>query len=85
MYDKEVNRLKCPEEMIILLHEFLDGEIDPGNKKILRNHLQSCRECEILFNELNKTIAFIKSTSTMEAPDYFTKNVMERLLKKRKR
>lgn len=74
----------CPEQIIELMHEYLDEEIDPENEVVLREHLQGCKECEILFNELEKSIAFVKSLSHMQAPADFTANVLARLPKEKK-
>ncbi|WHY67289.1 anti-sigma factor [Neobacillus sp. SuZ13] len=75
----------CPEQIIELMHEYLDEEITPEHERTLREHLQSCKDCEALFNELKKTIAFVKSVSYMQAPDDFTANVLARLPKEKKK
>jgi anti-sigma factor RsiW len=75
----------CPEQIIELMHEYLDDEITPEQERVLREHLQCCKECESLFNELKKTVAFVKSISTMQAPDNFTANVLSRLPKEKRR
>ncbi|WP_144555640.1 anti-sigma factor [Bacillus sp. X1(2014)] len=75
----------CPEQIIELMHEYLDEEITPEHERTLREHLQSCKDCESLFNELKKTIAFVKSVSYMQAPDDFTANVLARLPKEKKK
>ncbi|MDP4086116.1 MAG: anti-sigma factor [Bacillota bacterium] len=76
--------MSCPEEMIELIHEFLDGEIEPGKEIILRNHLQCCQDCENLFNELNTAIALMKGNSNIKVPEYFTEKVMAQLPKEKK-
>jgi anti-sigma factor RsiW len=75
----------CPEQIIELMHEYLDDEITPDQERILREHLQSCKECETIFNELKKTIAFVKSISHMQVPDDFTANVLSRLPKEKRK
>jgi anti-sigma factor RsiW len=75
----------CPEQIIELMHEYLDEEIEPEKERILRDHLQTCKECETIFNELKKTIAFVKSISHMQAPENFTANVLSRLPKEKKK
>ncbi|MFL6562694.1 MAG: zf-HC2 domain-containing protein [Bacillus sp. (in: firmicutes)] len=75
----------CPEQIIELMHEYLDDEITPDQERILREHLQSCKECEAVFNELKKTIAFVKSVSHMQAPDDFTAKVLSRLPKEKRK
>ncbi|MFK9095159.1 anti-sigma-W factor RsiW [Bacillus salipaludis] len=75
----------CPEQIIELMHEYLDEEIEPEKERILREHLQGCKECETIFNELKKSIAYVKSLSHMEAPVDFTANVLARLPKEKKK
>jgi anti-sigma factor RsiW len=65
------------------MHDYLDEERE--NEMLLREHLQGCKECETIFNELKKTIAFVKSTSNIKAPSNFTANVMARLPKEKKK
>jgi anti-sigma factor RsiW len=80
-----VKQLKCPEQIVDLIHDYLDDDLDREQEMILRAHLQNCKECEILFNELNKTIALVKSTANIKAPDHFTANVMAMLPREKKK
>ncbi|NRD77577.1 anti-sigma factor [Bacillus sp. BRMEA1] len=75
----------CPDHIIELMHEYLDEEIDLDNEQVLSEHLQHCKECEIIFYELKKTISFVKSISHMETPADFTANVLARLPKEKKK
>jgi anti-sigma factor RsiW len=77
--------LKCNDEIVDLMHEYLDEEIDSSNEMILREHLKGCKECETLFNEFKKTIAVVKGTSRMQAPPDFTAKVMASLPKEKKK
>lgn len=77
--------MKCPEEVVQLMHEFLDEDLEPEKEVILRSHLQTCKECENLFNELKKTIAFIKGTSSVYVSDDFTERLMAKLPKEKKK
>ncbi|MEH7181231.1 anti-sigma factor family protein [Neobacillus vireti] len=77
--------MKCEEEIVELMHEYLDEEIDPENEMILREHLKGCKDCETLFNEFKRTIAVVKGTSSIQAPPNFTANVMARLPKEKKK
>lgn len=77
--------MKCDEEIVELMHEYLDEEIDPKNEMILRDHLKSCKDCETLFNEYKRTIAVVKGTSRMQAPPDFTAKVMANLPKEKKK
>jgi anti-sigma factor RsiW len=75
----------CPEQIIELIHDYLDEELDQEKEKTFREHLKSCKECETIFNELKKTEAFVKSISNMQAPPNFTANVLARLPKEKKK
>jgi len=75
----------CPEQIIELMHDYLDEELDPEKERALRDHLKSCKECETIFNELKKTDAFVRGISHMQAPPDFTANVLARLPKEKKR
>ncbi|CAM3612168.1 anti-sigma factor family protein [Cytobacillus oceanisediminis] len=77
--------MKCPAEIILYMHEYLDEEISAEHEKELRVHLQSCEECQNHFHELKKTIALVQSTSHIQAPDNFTANVMAKLPKEKRK
>lgn len=77
--------LNCPEEIIEIMQEFLDEDIEMGKEKKLREHLRSCKECEILFNEFKKTIALVRSTSNIQAPENFTRTILASLPKEKKK
>lgn len=81
MFIERVITLKCSEELIQFMHEYLDEEITPDNEGILREHLSSCTDCNAYFQQLKQTIALIQSTSTIKAPENFTASVMLNLPK----
>jgi len=77
--------LKCPAEMVLYMHEYLDDEISAEEEKVLREHLQSCKDCLEHFHELRKTIALVQSTSHIQAPSNFTASVMAKLPKEKRK
>lgn len=77
--------MKCPAEIIIYMHEYLDEEISAENELKLRTHLQSCKECQTHFHELRKTIALVQSTSHINVPSDFTAKVMAKLPKEKRK
>lgn len=77
--------MKCPEQVIEHMHDYLDGEITEQNEKILREHLQSCTECQEYYREMNKAIALVQSTSHIQTPADFTSKVMANLPKEKKK
>lgn len=77
--------MKCPDLVIEYMHEFLDDEISAEHEKYLRQHLQSCTDCQDYFKELKKALALVQSTSHIQAPVDFTAKVMGRLPKETKK
>lgn len=77
--------VKCNEEIIEYMHEYLDEEITDEHKQLLKTHIEQCEECRMHFHELKRAIAFVQSTSHFQAPAGFTENVMARLPKEKKK
>ncbi|MDH5162954.1 anti-sigma factor [Heyndrickxia oleronia] len=75
----------CSEEMILYMHEYMDGDISTEHEATLKKHLQSCQDCAKHFHELKKTSALIKSTSIITAPNDFASKVMARLPKEKRK
>jgi anti-sigma factor RsiW len=77
-------KLKCPDEIVGYMHDYLDGEISPEHEKLLKKHLHECGECLSYFHEIERAVAFVQSTSRIKAPDHFTDRVINRLPKEKK-
>ncbi|ANB57517.1 anti-sigma-W factor rsiW [Anoxybacillus sp. B7M1] len=77
--------MKCPDQIIEWMHDYLDGDIAPDDEKRLREHLQHCSACSQHFNSLKKTVAFIQCASPLAPPADFTANVMAKLPKEKQR
>ncbi|RFU69971.1 anti-sigma factor [Peribacillus saganii] len=77
--------MKCPNEAIEYMHEYLDEEISEENKELLKKHLQECEDCRNYFHELKKAIALVQSTSHIAAPADFTARVMANLPEENKK
>ncbi|PPA71167.1 zf-HC2 domain-containing protein [Jeotgalibacillus proteolyticus] len=65
--------------MVHLMHEYLDEELSAEDEKKLKTHLQACEACRTHFQELNRTIAYVQSSSHIQAPENFTQKVMNSL------
>jgi anti-sigma factor RsiW len=77
--------MKCPEHIVKLMHDYLDGDIGPDDEKRLKEHLQQCPACAAHFHELTKTAAFIQYASHVPSPSDFTMRVMANLPREKKR
>lgn len=71
----------CPEQIVHYMHEYLDGDISHEHELELKNHLQSCVNCQRYMHELSDVIAFVKGAAHAEAPNNFANSVMARLPK----
>ncbi|SEA83236.1 Transmembrane transcriptional regulator (anti-sigma factor RsiW) [Thalassobacillus cyri] len=77
--------MNCKQEVIALMHKYLDDDLTQPEEKKLRFHLQSCSDCQAHFHELKRTISLVKSSSPISAPGDFTANVMSNLPQQKKR
>lgn len=69
----------CPNEVVQYMHEYLDGEIAPEQEQVLNEHLATCEECQMLFDELSEAVALLELADPMQAPVGFAEGVMTRL------
>jgi anti-sigma factor RsiW len=84
IFKKKVSILKCHEDIIEYMHDYLDEDITPENEEVLRSHLQTCSECRDYFNEMKKAVALVQSTSHISVSEGFTDRVMAQLPKEKK-
>lgn len=76
--------MKCSKEIVSLMHKYLDEEISEIEREQLKQHLNDCETCRMHMDELKKSIAFIQSSSHIEAPSNFTNLVMSQLPKQKR-
>jgi anti-sigma factor RsiW len=62
--------MKC-EELLALLNEYVDGEIDPGVCVEFEKHLAGCNPCQIVVDNIRKTITLYKAGQPYELPAEF--------------
>ncbi|SDC76903.1 anti-sigma factor family protein [Shouchella lonarensis] len=67
-----------------VIHRYLDGEATKEETAAMYQHMSSCAACEQHLKELKKSIAFIQSSSHIEAPANLTACVMSQLPKQKK-
>ncbi|WP_143261221.1 anti-sigma-W factor RsiW [Bacillus paralicheniformis] len=76
--------MSCPEDIVQLMHKYLDGDILPEDESQLKEHLQSCEDCKKHLHEMEKSIALVQSTSHLTAPANFTADVLANLPKEKR-
>lgn len=65
------------------MHDYLDGDLPYEKEQILKEHLQQCPDCQLHFQELKRTVAYIQSTSNLQPSNNFVFNVMASLPKEK--
>jgi len=62
--------MKC-EEMLRFLNEYVDGTLDPSMCKEFAEHMKGCNPCEIVVDNIRKTITLYKNGQPCEMPMKF--------------
>ena len=62
--------MKC-EEMLAALNEYVDGTIDPAICKEFERHLAGCNPCQVVVDNIRKTIILCKEGKAYELPVSF--------------
>lgn len=48
------------KEALPLIHEYLDGDLQGSDSRLLKEHLIACQACHALFKQLEKTDALVR-------------------------
>lgn len=77
--------MNCKKEIVTLMHKYLDSDLSAKEEQQLKMHLQQCEDCQAYFQELTRTDTLLKSTSSMQPSEDFTKKVMQHLPKEKRK
>jgi anti-sigma factor RsiW len=73
--------MKC-EELLAMLNEYVDGEVDPAICEEFEKHLAGCNPCQIVVDNIRKTIRLYKEGQPYDLPTEF-KQRLHRALRQR--
>jgi anti-sigma factor RsiW len=62
--------MKC-EELLASLNEYVDGEIDPSICREFEQHMACCNPCQVVVDNVRKTITLYKQGQPCELPPAF--------------
>ena len=62
--------MKC-EELLQILNQYVDGTVDPGLCKEFEQHLAGCNPCQVVVDNIRKTITLYKNGEPFELPVEF--------------
>jgi anti-sigma factor RsiW len=73
--------LNC-DDIIHELSTYIDGELDASMKHELEEHLEECKECELIVNQTKKTIQIFCDSEPVELPGDVRNRLHEALRRK---
>jgi len=62
--------MKC-EELLKLLNEYVDGTVDPAICREFEQHMAGCNPCQVVVDNLRKTIRLYKDGEPYALPPAF--------------
>ena len=73
--------MKC-EELLSLLNEYVDGTADPAICEEFERHLAGCNPCQVVIDNIRKTITLYRQGQPYELPVEF-RDRLHRVLRER--
>lgn len=70
--------MKC-EELLLMLNEYVDGTLDPTVCDGFEQHLSGCNPCQIVVDNIRKTVTLYKAGETYEVPRAFSDRLHDAL------
>ena len=62
--------MKC-EELLAMLNEYVDGTVDPAVCAEFEKHMAGCNPCQVVVDNIRKTITLYKKGKPYELPVEF--------------
>jgi anti-sigma factor RsiW len=62
--------MKC-EELLKVLNEYVDGTVDPAICAEFEKHMAGCNPCQVVVDNIRKTITLYKAGKPCELPAEF--------------
>jgi len=70
--------MKC-EDLLAALNDYVDGDLDPAICEVFQEHLAGCNPCQIVVDNIRKTITLYKAGEPLEMPAEFQQKLRELL------
>lgn len=61
------------------LSAYIEGLTSTEEKAMIEEHLKSCKECKETFEDLEKTISYVKTLEDIEPPAWLSQKIMTRV------
>ncbi len=66
--------MKC-SELLVALNEYVDGTVDPAICEEFEKHMAGCNPCQVVVDNIRKTITLYKEGKPVELPADFRKRL----------
>lgn len=76
--------MKC-EELLAMLNDYVDGDIPPGICETFEKHLAGCNPCQVVVDNIRKTITLYQTDEPYELPAAFHDRLHQKLREQWKR
>ncbi len=73
--------MKC-QELLAVLNEYVDGNLDSSVCEEFERHMTGCNPCQIVVDNIRKTITLYRSGEAYELPAQFRDHLREVLREK---
>ena len=70
--------MEC-KELLKILNEYVDGDIDAGVCEQFEKHMADCNPCQIVVDNIRRTIQIYKNDEPFELPPEFTQRLHQTL------
>lgn len=70
--------MKC-QDLLAVLNEYVDGTVDPSVCEEFEKHMAGCNPCQIVVDNIRKTITLYKEGQPCEMPQAFRQRLHETL------
>ncbi|MFI5378724.1 MAG: anti-sigma factor family protein [Tepidisphaerales bacterium] len=70
--------MKC-EELLKAMNAYVDGELEPGFCEEFEQHLAGCNPCQVVVDNIRKTITLYKAGQPYEIPIEFRSRLHQTL------
>ncbi len=76
--EMERHTMKC-EELLAMLNEYVDGTVDPAICKEFEQHMAGCNPCQVVVDNIRKTVTLYKEGRPYELPAPFRERLHDAL------
>lgn len=63
------------EQVLRELSNFMDGDVDPGLRSAIEDHLRQCHRCSVLYDSTRKVLYVVGDERVFEIPSGYSERL----------